>query len=414
MNVSLSFSALSRRSPNSVTNVKKYHRKCHNLSPLHEEDTPDPTWRIWTFTMTACHPSKFLYGPACLRVDRVLIYPCDRNKCVIRCPCSFCSGIIRPESGHSLQDHYDVHEQYHTAPHLTCVFCSQMLSLIPGFYFRKLISVSGGSFPSPTRKVLCRAYVFQHSYTYKTSKKSLSCEECGQFFKKACNRARHFENIHYKQKHECLKCGKLFGRADNLKSHMKVHERKASIAEDTGSDEDLSDKSIEIDLSDEEDSDTEEAPNDKENNIENTPSDSSGFDSIPNNIKCETCNKEFSSKFNLSRHERSTKYSCKECQDSFCSTRALTAHMKAKHGQRDLQCPNCQKVFSKKQNLNIHVQNRSANPCGQCSANFCNAHALKGHVYSDHTCNKCPICGIKYENFNLHIDSVHNNSSKTE
>ena len=467
MNVSLSFSALSRRSPNSVTNMKKDHRKCHNLSPLHELETPDPTWRIWIFS--GYFQSKFLYGPACLRDSRVVIYPCERNKCFIRCPCSLCSGLFHPESGHSLQDRYDVHEQYHTAPHLKCVFCTQMLSLIPGYYCRKIISVSGGSFPSPTRKVLTKAYVFQHSYTYETSKKSLSCEECGQTFKRNCNRVRHFKNVHYKQKHECLKCGKLFGRADNLKSHMKVHVRKgvgkASIADNTDSEMDLSDESIETDQSDEsidtdlsdesietdskeaprprvvnkahtsnsesskwglssksfnvnEDSDMEEASNDNEdakvceNNFENSPSDSDN--SITNIIKCDTCDKEFSSKFNLSRHERNMKYPCKECQERVCSKKALTAHMKAKHGKRDLQCPTCETEFSTKQNLNRHVQNLSANPCGQCSANFCNAHALKGHVYSEHTCKKCPICGVEYEYLNLHIESVHDNTSKTK
>ena len=252
MKVPVKFSALSRRSSNSVTNSKKDHEMCHKLSPLYEDQSPDPTWRIWMFKMTACHPSKKLYGPACLRDSRVVIYPCYRFKCVINCPCGLCSGLIRSESDHSLQDRFGDHQQYHSAPHQNCDFCTEILSLIPGFYFRKLVTVSGGSFPSPSRLVLTKAYEFDHDYTYSTNKKSLSCDECGEAFKKACNRERHIRNVHYQQKHECGQCGKLFGRQDNLKKHLEVHVLKglgkASTADNTDSDEDPSDEPTEKDF----------------------------------------------------------------------------------------------------------------------------------------------------------------------
>ena len=100
---------------------------------------------------------------------------------------------------------------------------------------------------------------------------------------------------------------------------------------------------------------------------------------------------------------------CRFCSVPICPELDILKKMK-----HELQCSNCNTVFSTKQNLNIHVQNQSANPCGQCSAIFCNAHALKCMPYSDQTCKKCHICGVDYEYLNLHIESVHDNTSKTK
>ena len=451
MKVPVSFSALCRRSQNSVTNTKKDDRKCHKLSPMYEDKTLDPTCRNWMFKMTACHPSELLYGPACLLDSRVVIYPCERYKCVIICPCGLCSGLISSESEYcSVQDRFEDHQQYHSAPHHNCAFCAEMFSLIPGFYCRKLITVSEGSFPfHSSRFVLKKAYEFGHTYNYSTSKKSLSCEECGKLFKKASNRERHFRNVHYQQKHECVQCGKLFGRPDNLKKHMEVHVQKglgsASTADNTDSDNDPSDEGDEMEHTFDRNTEESDMESDSSNCCsqqavitddvaeahdgfsEATSADSEsinlGLDTSFNNIedspmsnitKCENCDKAFSSKSNLSAHKRKVKYSCGECPDSFCSKIALSAHMKSEHGKQALQCSDCENKFSTKQHLERHIENKSSNPCGQCSAVFCNAHALKGHVYSDHTCKKCHICGVDYEYLNLHIESVHDNTSKTK
>ena len=375
---------------NSVTNTKKEHGMCHSLSPLYEEqETPDdPTWPKYSGKMnaTACHPSEFLYGPACLRRSRVVIYGCRRNKCVIRCPCRCCSGLV-PED--SLQERFRDHQQYHGAPHLNCVFCTEVLLLIPGFSFMKVTSESGGIFPVLSRFVLDKAYEFGHNYTYFARKKSQSCEECGKVFKKACNRERHIRNVHYQQKHECSRCGKLFGRPDNLKIHMGVHGQrdkastegngnsdsdedsseesietllsfdtfdrneeesnmeagsdsseddnvvaeeahcgtsKAVTVDHTDSDEGLSEESIKTTLLSEpfktnEDSDVEggsdhsSLTSDEAKVCENDIEDNESPDSVLN--ICKNCYQDFSSKFNLSRHDKKVKHLCEECKDTF-------------------------------------------------------------------------------------------------
>ena len=427
MKTEVTFSAVDRRTPNSVTNVKKDHGKCHNLEPMYEDKTPDPTWRVWKFRMTACRPATYLHGPACLREGRGLIYPCERKKCVIRCPCNVCAGVVHQESGHSRQDRFDIHQQYHSAPHLNCIFCAEMMRIIPGLCFLKVITVreSGKAFPSPLTEVLKRAFEFRHNYVYPDRKDKLVCQECGKQFKKSCHRERHEINVHYQQKYECLHCGKLFGSTDNLMRHAKVHQgvRKTSIADNAESSdeaEDLSDESIEersesdkvsTDNTESDESDTE--PNDFPNNIEsgNDDSDSSDSGKTPR-IECDRCGKDFSTMYHLKVHSRKQKYRCQVCNEDFCFKSALSAHMKAKHGIKDFKCTTCTKEFSTKQSLNRHLQNQSANTCVQCSAAFCNAHALKCHVYSDHICKKCPVCGGNYEYFHRHMESVHGNCSK--
>jgi len=213
-----------------------------------------------------------------------------------------------------------------------------------------------------------------------------------------------------------------------LKNHIKVHAQKdvgqGSTADPTESDDYDDDEEEAMSESSEDAKEAHHgattADNDSklglsseskvcENNIEDSPSDSSDSD-VSNIIKCTKCVKVFNFKSNLSAHERKVKYSCEECEDTFCSKSARSAHVKANHGKPDFQCSHCKKEFSTKQNLRKHSQNQSANPCDQCSAVFCNAHALKGHVFSDHTCKKCDICGGKYEYINSHVENVHGKS----
>ena len=378
----------------------------------------------------------------------------------------FCSGTVRVNS---LQECFQDHQQYHGAPHLNCVFCTEVLLLIPGFNFMKVTTESGGLFPALSRLVLSKAYEFGHNYTYFARKKSQSCEECGKKFKKASNRERHIRNVHYQQKHECSRCGKLFGRPDNLKIHMRVHGRrdKASTAgnDDSDSDnssDDSSEESNEMAFDtfarNEEESDMEAGSDSSEDGnalaeeehcggSKATKVDSDEESSFPSeknkdsdvvggsdhdshtsddanvskndiedsdsdsNLICKNCYQGFSCNFTLSRHEKKVKYSCEECHERFCLKSTLSAHMKAKHGRQGFQCSNCEQEFSTKQNLSRHVKNKSAQQCDQCSAVFCNAHALQGHVYSEHICKMCQICGNIYEYLNHHIEVNHGNSS---
>ena len=156
MEVKVCFSSLDREGGgNAVVSDTKYPKfgSCHNLSPLYEEKTPDPEFRIWKYKPTACHPSEYLHGPACLKDSKIVIYSCGERKCIIRCPCKVCRGLQQEYA--IVREDFDDHSRYHHAPHLNCQFCNQMLKVLPGLNYKKSRAVSSGKpFPAPSKYVL--------------------------------------------------------------------------------------------------------------------------------------------------------------------------------------------------------------------------------------------------------------------
>ena len=223
------------------------------------------------------------------------------------------------------------------------------------------------------------SWLFSRTYGDIDSKKKIknqselkTCNECSASFKTSFNLDRHYMNMHYKKKYECDECLQLFGREDNLKKHiMNAHDaQKIYVGEH------LKDYNKGIDDSVDEDNISESAMEKDTDDLEikkDSGSNSFGW-------KCDKCNKNFSSKFNLGVHKKKMQ-KCENCDISFCNKTMLKVHMKFSHGITPFECKICFEKFSTKQNLKRHEQAKKVANCDECGAKFCNSRSVNSHQY---------------------------------
>lgn len=113
--------------------------------------------------------------------------------------------------------------------------------------------------------------------------------------------------------------------------------------------------------------------------------------------KCQVCNKGYTSKSVLNRHQlihKGLSYPCNHCQKIFHQQTNLRAHIRNTHeGDKRVQhkCPHCNKIFRIKGNLTQHVQGvhlrKFAFPCTHCPAGFHHARYLQRHLSDNHPFN---------------------------
>ena len=82
-----------------------------------------------------------------------------------------------------------------------------------------------------------------------------------------------------------------------------------------------------------------------------------------------------------------------ECDKSFPTIKIRDVHIKDVHTQ-NVKCDCCDKIFSKKSNLTVHLKNQEAKPvrieqpneqhCDQCGKVFNSKSALRVHTYNLH------------------------------
>ena len=126
---------------------------------------------------------------------------------------------------------------------------------------------------------------------------------------------------------------------------------------------------------------------------------------------CVPCQKSFSSKWHLSRHEDQVhaignNYKCVKCEKSFLTELKLKKHMRSHSatGSGEHECEVCQKWFPSSSNLilhrNIHLEEKPFK-CDYCDKGFNQRGNLKVHLQKYH--NK-ELGAVLSESFNnIHV-----------
>lgn len=111
-------------------------------------------------------------------------------------------------------------------------------------------------------------------------------------------------------------------------------------------------------------------------------------------FNCNQCNKSFSRKDNLNTHIKSVhlkekKYHCDQCDKSFGQKSKLNVHIKTVHlKQKEFNCKYCDKSFGQKCNLKVHIKT---------------VHLKQ----KDFNCEHCNYSCGQQVHLNIHINSVH-------
>ena len=307
-------------------NSKKAQEGCHFLFPVNKIDRPFIDQSGWNYSAKQLTLDS-LHGPACLLANKVIVYPCQGQRCVIVCPCNICDYLdTRNNESLTLQEQFLDHEIHHQAPHSACVFCDQFLSFFPAFNYERVIQTYYNSYKVKT-------FSFRHSYCEERRAKSekFKCDLCEQTFSKVSQKKRHFDKVHYGGKYRCEVCEKRFTREDSMKRHTKlIHEHTEP------------------------------------------------------EFSCNWCHSKFKLHADLVKHKKvgvdengEIKNQCKDCQKIYCIQIDLQRHRKMAH--KRFKCDNCEKEFSTKYNLNIHKENTQSS-CDLCSSLFCTKSGLLKHT----------------------------------
>ena len=301
--------------------------KCYALVPVAEANCG--------WTMSPKLSTLKLFGPASLIENKVMIYPCEKFRCSVYCPCYLCRVKYQKISDldEACIDRLYEHRRYHKAYHLECDYCSEIFKILPGFNFTLFV-----------RQVPYQPHLFLHiekGLSFYTKNDFKKCSLCDAQFTRTSDQLRHFKAVHTEESFVCDICERRFNRKDALMAHIdSVH------------------------------------------------------DNCGGEFSCEDCGTEFSSYPNFKRHKMSRKEAkCNICEDVFCNSKVLKVHIKKEH---ELKCGDCQTSFARKSNLVAHTTMDKI-PCNFCSSIFCDKRKLRVHLAKFHKQkHHCDYCGIEF------------------
>ena len=204
--------------------------------------------------------------------------------------------------------------------------------------------------------------------TDENSRKIFQCMRCDKNFNYIKSFNQHFYTVHREKSYKCKQCKKLFPHRFNLKNHLKVC-----------------------------------------------------LDETRQKIKCDKCNKSFSTRTTLEVHRwncgKTKEFKCDICDTAFKSPYVVQVHFYQSHKEKKFKCETCSETFAVKKRLKSHEEKCGAkdghNICNKCEKAFRTAKLLRTHTIQMHEGKKfkCAICGkgfILKDKLKAHM-AIHSN-----
>ena len=137
------------------------------------------------------YATESLHGPASSLSEKSIIYPCDRFRCRVNCPCRLCGAKLPycneakdnktcGDCSDCCQDYQD-HLIFHRVLHIQCKFCHNVFEHIPSMNF--VICGLKGYWPD-IYEVRTSAFIMLHRHSIKRmpdldkSSSKFSCDKC--------------------------------------------------------------------------------------------------------------------------------------------------------------------------------------------------------------------------------------------
>lgn len=219
-----------------------------------------------------------------------------------------------------------------------------------------------------------------HIDTVHCEERRYICDTCGHSYKRSSHLRRHVQNAHSEAELRCTHegCEKLFKGPEQLKKHLKRHEKSHA---------------------------------------------------------CTLCGKSFSKKRQLEQHgvKIHGPFPCVPCGRVFSSRREFRLHMKEVHSSSALSdssvlhCSYCTEgPFESRELLRKHVTSSHEHfACDMCTSTFSRERDLRSHILTKHMGEEdsgalertCKVCGIEFSslwNLKTHVRVSHENEKKFE
>ena len=159
------------------------------------------------------------------------------------------------------------------------------------------------------------------------------CDICEKCFTQKWGLEKHLNRMHVPKtitnQFSCKDCGKCFGEKENLNQHARTHDKK---------------------------------------------------------FLCNSCGKIFAQNKQLTLHKEShhdtiKDFHCNICDKNFTKN-LYKAHIKNVHSDSKFKCENCDRAFTKKGNLNLHIKRVHFNEAKDCICEFCKEYFTKSQLIS--------------------------------